>query len=60
MPASRPETVHRHGLTRRTFLKGSLAAGAAVAGGGLWTTAIQPRRVRAAETPIKQVVFSMM
>jgi phospholipase C len=60
MPASRPETVHRHGLTRRTFLKGSLAAGAAVAGGGLWTTAIQPRRVRAAETPIQHVVISMM
>jgi phospholipase C len=48
------------GLTRRTFLKGSIAAGAAVAGGGLWTTAIQPRRARAAETPIEHVVISMM
>ena len=47
------------GLTRRTFLKGSIAAGAAVAGGGLWTTAIQPRRARAADTPIEHVVISM-
>ena len=47
-------------LTRRTFLKGSIATGAAVAGGGLWTTAIQPRRTRAADTPIEHVVISMM
>jgi phospholipase C len=46
-------------ITRRTFLKGSLATGAAVAGGGLWTTAIQPRRVRAATTPIEHVVIAM-
>jgi phospholipase C len=46
-------------LTRRTFIKGSIATGAAVAGGGLWTTAIQPRRARAAETPIENVVISM-
>ncbi len=50
----------RAGLSRRTFLKGSIAAGAALAGGGLWTTAIQPRRARAAETPIEHVVISMM
>jgi phospholipase C len=55
-----PESRSRpRGLTRRTFLKGSIAAGAAVAGGGLWTTAIQPRRARAAETPIEHVVISM-
>jgi phospholipase C len=46
-------------LTRRTFLKGSIAATAAVAGGGLWTTAIQPRRVRAATTPIEHIVVAM-
>src|SRR5689334_19688215 len=60
MPASRPAAARPRGLTRRTFLKGSIAAGAAVAGGGLWTTAIQPRRARAAETPIEHVVISMM
>jgi phospholipase C len=46
-------------LSRRTFLKGSVAATAAVAGGGLWTTAIQPRRVRAATTPIEHIVVAM-
>jgi phospholipase C len=60
MPATRPAPVGPRGLTRRTFLKGSIAATAAVAGGGLWTTAIQPRRARAAETPIEHVVISMM
>jgi phospholipase C len=46
-------------LTRRTFLKGAAATGMAVAGGGLWTTAIQPRRVRAASTPIEHIVVAM-
>lgn len=46
-------------FTRRTFLKGSVAAGAAVVGGGLWTTAIHPRRVRAVDTPIEHIVVSM-
>ena len=55
-----PELRRPHApLTRRTFLKGSVAASAAVAGGGLWTTAIQPRPARAAETPIEHIVISM-
>jgi phospholipase C len=36
-----------------------VAAGAAIAGGGLWTTAINPRRARAADTPIEHIVVSM-
>jgi phospholipase C len=46
-------------LSRRTFLKGTVAATAAVAGGGLWTTAIQPRRARAATTPIDHILVAM-
>jgi phospholipase C len=45
-------------ISRRTFLKGSAAAGAAVAGGGLWTTAIHPHRTRAAETPIEHIIIA--
>lgn len=56
MPELRRRTAP---LTRRTFLKGSVAAGAAIAGGGLWTTAIQPRRARAAESPIEHIVVAM-
>src|SRR3954468_218291 len=56
MPESRRRPAP---LTRRTFLKGSVAAGAAVAGGGVWTTAIQPRRARAADTPIEHIVVAM-
>jgi phospholipase C len=54
-----PDLRRPTGLTRRTFLKGSIATGAAIAGGGLWTTAIQPRRARASETPIEHVVVAM-
>ena len=54
-----PDLRRPYGLTRRTFLKGSIATGAAVAGGGLWTTALQPRTARAAETPIEHVVIAM-
>ena len=54
-PAKNPRPI---GLDRRTFLKGSVAAGAAVVGGGLWSTAIRPSRVRAAETPIEHIVIS--
>jgi phospholipase C len=45
-------------VSRRTFLKGSAAAGVAVAGGVLWTTAIHPRRVHALETPIRHVIVA--
>jgi phospholipase C len=45
-------------ISRRTFLKGSAAAGVALAGGALWTTAIQPRRAHAAETPIRHVIVA--
>jgi phospholipase C len=50
--------ARRPGVSRRTFLKGTVAAGAAVAGGGLWTTALQPSRARAAETPIEHIIVS--
>src|SRR6476661_329313 len=57
MPRStRPSTVGR--LTRRTFLKGSVAAGAAIAGGGLFTTALQARTRPGADTPIKHIVVA--
>src|ERR1700675_2721122 len=49
----------RTGLSRRTFLKGSVAAGGAVLGGGLWSTALRPSRVKAADTPINHIVVSM-
>lgn len=45
-------------ISRRTFLKGSAAAGAAVAGGSLWTTALHPSRVRAADTPIEHIIVA--
>jgi phospholipase C len=50
-----PTTPVRARLTRRTFLKGSLAA---VAGGGLWTTALHPARGWAADTPIEHIIVS--
>ncbi len=57
MPRSaRPPTVGR--LTRRTFLKGSLAAGAAVAGGGLFTTAIHAKPRTGADTPLEHIVVA--
>jgi phospholipase C len=48
-----PTTPVRARLTRRTFLKGSLAAGA-----GLWTTALHPARGWAADTPIEHIIVS--
>src|SRR6476646_4958957 len=45
-------------FSRRTFLKGSAAAGVALAGGALWTTAIHPRRVHAVETPIRHIIVA--
>jgi phospholipase C len=55
-----PEPTRRGAhLSRRTFLKGSIATTAAIAGGGLWTTAIQPRRVRASTTPIEHILVAM-
>ena len=45
-------------VTRRSFLKGSVAAGAALAGGGLWATAIHPRRTLAADTPIEHILVA--
>jgi phospholipase C len=49
----------RTGISRRTFLKGSAVAGGAVLGGGLWSTAIRPSSIRAADTPIDHIVVSM-
>jgi phospholipase C len=49
----RPATI-----SRRTFLKGSAAAGAAIAGGAMWTTAIHPSRARAADTPIEHIIVA--
>src|SRR5262249_58895731 len=54
-PASRATS---RSISRRTFLKGSAATGVALAGGAVWTTAIQPRRVKAAETPIEHVIVA--
>lgn len=51
-----PTTPLHARLTRRTFLKGSLAAGAA--GAGLWTTALHTARGWAADTPIKHIIVS--
>jgi phospholipase C len=48
-------------FTRGTFLKKSGAAGVAVAGGTLWSTApaaARARRVTKAQTPIKQLIVS--
>jgi phospholipase C len=48
-------------VTRRTFLKGAGAAGVAVAGGTLWSTApaaARARRVAAADTPIEHLVIA--
>src|SRR5438876_10831119 len=46
-------------LSRRTFLKGSAVAGGVVLGGGLWSTAIRPSSVRAADTPIRHILVDM-
>src|SRR5262245_1744999 len=54
----RPAPTILSTLSRRTFLKGTAAAGAAVAGGGLWTTAIHPKRARAADTPIEHIIIA--
>jgi phospholipase C len=40
-------------------LKVSVVAGGAVLGGGLWSTALRPSRVRAADTPIDHIVVDM-
>ena len=53
-----PDSSALSSLSRRTFLKGSAAAGAAVAGGGLWTTAIHPTRARGADSPIEHIIIS--
>ena len=53
-----PTTPVRARLSRRTFLKGSAAAGAAVAGGAMWTTALHPSRARAADTPIEHIIIA--
>jgi len=53
-----PSSPRGTSITRRTFLKGSAAAGVAVAGGAVWTTAIQPGRARAADTPIEHVIIA--
>ncbi|MDX6471136.1 MAG: phospholipase, partial [Gaiellaceae bacterium] len=48
-------------FTRGTFLKKTGAAGVAVAGGTLWSTApaaARARRVTKAQTPIKQLIVS--
>src|SRR5258706_16182557 len=55
MPRSaRPATLDA--LTRRTFLKGSVAAGAALASGGLFTTALRAAPRNGAHTPIEHIL----
>jgi phospholipase C len=57
MPRStRPSVLDS--LSRRTFLKGSVAAGAALAGGGLFTTAIHARSRRGADTPLEHILVA--
>ena len=53
LASGRPTTI-----SRRAFLKGSAATGAALAGGAMWTTAIHPRRARAADTPIEHIIVA--
>ena len=53
--------AHDDAFTRRTFLKKTGVAGAAVLGGSLWTTApaaARARRVARAETPIRHLIVS--
>jgi phospholipase C len=59
MPRQLPSPGAGIEFSRRTFLKGSAAAGVALAGGALWTTAIHPRRVHAVETPIRHVIVAL-
>ncbi len=58
MPRQPRAPIHDPRLSRRTFLKGSVAAGAAIVGGGVVSTAIRPSRVRAADTPIEHIIVS--
>jgi phospholipase C len=53
-----PDSLPLTPISRRTFLKGSAAAGAAVAGGAMWTTAIHTSRASAAETPIEHIIVA--
>ena len=53
---ARPSTLDA--LTRRKFLKGSIAAGAAVASGGLFTTALHAKPRRGADTPLEHIVVA--
>ena len=49
------------GVTRRTFVKRTAAAGVAIAGGTLWATApaaARARRVGKRKTPIEHLVIS--
>jgi phospholipase C len=61
MPQDRSRTdPFEAALTRRSFLKGTGAAGAAVLGGTLWATApaaARARRVRAVQTPLRHVLI---
>jgi phospholipase C len=57
MPRQPVSPVRHPGLTRRTFLKGSVAASAAVVGGGVLST-LRPSRARAADTPIEHIIVS--
>jgi phospholipase C len=61
MPHDRSSEPFADRLDRRTFLKRSGVAGAAVLGGSLWATApaaAQARRARAADTPLRHVIIS--
>ena len=58
MPRQPVAPIGKPGLSRRTFLKGSVAASAAVVGGGVMSTALRPSRVRAADTPIEHIIVA--
>ncbi|HEX6984005.1 MAG TPA: alkaline phosphatase family protein, partial [Planctomycetaceae bacterium] len=58
MPLARPPLL-RQPLTRRTFLKGSAAAGLASLAGGGFPAIIRAANPNAADTPLEHVVISM-
>lgn len=54
----RQRTTPARPVTRRTFLKGSVATGAATLGGGLLASAARAARPRPADTPLEHIIVS--
>src|SRR3982750_4733058 len=51
-----PGTPMQSGVDRRTFLKGSVAAGAATLSGGVLAGAVKAAARRPADTPLKHII----